>query len=200
MKSNMFDETFRKHLKDRNEVPASISFNKGVVLNSIHNRLNKHRYRGRWIKYAAVIVLFILSGFWHWHQNKIIASQSKIVAQQSDWIQKQNHESLQLMANQQATIDSLQVKKSMQTIKEETHFLPSLPALVVQHKVSVASTISIEIKEAVLITDTNIPQEKSTVPELDLPVYYESERLANNTPEASKGRSFRRKLNQLINN
>ncbi|MCG8581306.1 MAG: hypothetical protein MI866_15395 [Bacteroidales bacterium] len=200
MEPNMLDEFFRKRLKDHSELPQGMLFDKKRLFNSLEQQVGKtDSIKLDW-KYAVAILLFLISGYWHWHQNNLITEQQQKLAQQSGYADQAQKQYSKLIAGQYLIIDSLlhhktNVKERMQTVR-----LPSLPAVVTTNKLTIAPTATIIVHEPIYITDKNIPDQKSQVPELNLPVYYESERMAYNTSEASSGQSFKRKLTELLNN
>ena len=200
MKPNLLDDLFKNQLKDQGELPQGITFRKEKVLASINTRIIHTSNNRKWLKYVAVVLLFILSGYWHWLQRQEINHQKQLLAEQNDLIHQNRSEANRMFEQQRAFIDS--VKNSAVSINYigKVASLPSLPATMVQHKLVIAPTMIVHIAEPINISDKKIPNHKSPVPELDLPVYYESERLASNTNEASKGRSFKRKLSELFNN
>ncbi len=200
MQPNLLDDFFRNQLKDKSKMPDNIPFRKATVLSAINAELNARSSKTHWFKYAAILLLLILSGYWHLMQQQIIDSQNQQVAQCQGIMEEYRSEAERLYKNQLIEIDSLKKNLKQPITEEKLQMLPSLPAIVTVQKLVVAPTIDITVYEPIYITDKDIPNQKSTVPELDLPVYYESERLANNTDEASKGRAFTRKLSQLINN
>ena len=199
MKPNLLDDLFKNQLKDQKELPQGVAFRKEEVLASINTKLSHRSKRYNWIKYAVVVLLFILSGYWHWWQQQEIIQQKHLLATQEGYIKQNRKELAAKLEDRQAYIDSLEDNVNPILDNEKLVSLPSLPAAVMQHKLIVAPTMAMHITEPIYISDKEIPNHKSSVPELDLPVYYESERLANNN-EASNGRKFRRKLTELLNN
>jgi hypothetical protein len=200
MEPNKLDDFFKKRLEGHSELPEGVIFDKKRVFSSLNQRIDdKKSTKFSW-KYAVVILLFLSSAYWHWQQSGMIKEQEQLLALQNEQVEDEQHNLTILLAEQQLIIDSLQNKKIVVNKSYELTALQSLPAIVTTHKLVVAQTATIAIHEPIYITDTKIPNQKSSVPELDLPVYYESERLANNTIEASEGRSFRRKLTELLNN
>lgn len=200
MKPNQLDDFFKCRLEGHGELPEGVLFDKQRVFSSLNQRVVAKNTKRFYWRYAVVVLLFLSSAYWHWQQNDVIKQQQQLLAQQYEHVKVEKQKSAFLTANQPSQIDSLLLRKVHVKQSNALVSLPSLPATVTTHKLEVAQTVTIAIQEPIYITETKVPNQKSSVPELDLPVYYESERLANNTTEASKGRKFRRKLTELLNN
>jgi len=201
MKANLLDDIFKSQLKDNDKVPESVMFNKERVLNSLEKRLNNRSKSYKVVGYTMIVLLLIGSSYWNWQQESIIQLQKEQLAQQAQVIYSIVEESQQKVALHQVMVDSLTISQTTTKPVLSLQPLPSLPAMVVTHKVCVAKMPTLIINEPLLSIDKKLPNHnKSSVPELGLPVYYESERLANHSTDASKKQSFGKKLNSLINN
>jgi len=201
MQRNLLDELFKSQLKEQNELPQDITFNKERVFNSLEKRINTKTSGRRWMAYAVLIILLFSSAYWHWEQSNTIAEQQYLLSQHQEEVNSVMDQTKKQLVAQQSIIDSL----VNQTIKHSRYNnavqLSSLPAVVVSHQVAFAPVATINISQPIYISEISNPENsKSKLPELDLPVYYESERLTANYMDASKTKRLGQKLKNLLNN
>lgn len=201
MQTNMLDEQFKSRLKDSETIPHDVAFNKERLYMGISQQISKQTPYRYWV--AAVLVILLLgSGALHFRQYNIIQHQNVLLSSNATKtmakpVVKLERKEKELAENNTFKLESPEViiRPIMVTP------LSTLPASVVTHQISLAKASIIHVEVPVLISATNIPEtDESISPELDLPVYYESERLADNTSVAPKKRSFTKKLNKLFNN
>lgn len=202
MKMNALDELFKSQLKDRDKLPENISFDKARVFDTLQKRLVKHSVVHRVMSYAAILLVVLCSGYMHIKQSNVIEQQALQLAQQEQFMHSMTDRLKKDLALQRLKADSLTITAQLAVKPAERAVpLPSLPALVITHKIDAAATAVIHLHTPQERTADNLPDyNKSTVPEPDLPVYYESERLAGNIGGAPQRRSLRNRLGDLINN
>ncbi len=192
MQPNLLDDFFKDHLKGKSNMPQGVTFRKEKVFNAVNERIANRSKQRHWVKYAVVLFLLMGSAFGHWVQQQEIAQQKQLLAESELLMEQLKSDVAIQYSGYQLKMDSItNLKEAMPKTGFVMSYLPSLPAVVTIHQLEIAPTISINIQEPIYITDQETPDHKSSVPELDLPVYYESERLASNTNEASKHRSFK---------
>ena len=201
MQSNSLDELFKSHLKNHDIVPEGIHFNKERIYASLQKKQNDSSPSLRWIKYAVITFILLSSGYCHWHQNRLINNQIGALAQYNNLVDSIKLNSSDQYFAQRIMIDSLRANVIKNNQKEELYPLRSLPIRTIENPIIVVSTSPIIIVDPIYVTQTKLTDsDHKSVSELDLPLYYESERLANNTSNTLKNRSLSQKLNQLINN
>ncbi|MCT4644152.1 MAG: hypothetical protein N4A74_04130 [Carboxylicivirga sp.] len=196
MQTNSLDKYFKEQLKGQEQIPDGIRFNKDQLKTSIRKEVAKS-YSGNMLKYAVILLILLLSGVWHWRQNVQIDHQRMQLAQQQGRL---DSVSQTLLIVQQAKPDTIRLNVPVNETPLLTA-LPSLPAMVEKQRITVANTTIILMKQPVqLIENTITTNSESKVPELDLPIYYESERLAADKGSNEYRRPLHKKLSEIINN
>ena len=202
MKPNSLDDIFRTQLKDQQQLPEGIQFNRRKVHTQLNERLS---YRSRFrsiIGYAALVALILLSGYYHRQQQGVIDKQIADLESYKQELSRSEEHSNLLAFREKALIDSL-VQSNQMAQKHSAPAIMSLlhlPAVVITHKIITTEQPILLVEVPVQIPSIEkIKSDPSTKPELNLPIYYESERLAAVNNDASGRLSFRGKQRKVIN-
>ncbi|MBI9062246.1 MAG: hypothetical protein JEZ14_09670 [Marinilabiliaceae bacterium] len=201
MKPNVLDDIFKGHLKDQQELPDGIRFNRHKVHASLNERL-PHKGRFRHIMaYAALLALIVFSAGIHWYQQGVIERQMADLNNYEQELSRSEANSKLLARREMALLDSLSRSGQSATKASEPVMisLPHLPAVVATHTIITLEQPILLVEVPVQLPNDDIQSNPSRKPELDLPIYYESERLAAVSDDASGRSSFREKLRKAIN-
>lgn len=199
MQPNMLDDIFIKTLKNQGNIPADIAFNKDRVLKSLQGRIQQ-RSNKNWKIAVAILILMLGSSFYfHYQQYNYITRQQGDIASQKNLISSLTIENKQVESNNQILRDSL-VKSNLAFLDQRNFLpLPQLPTIVINQPIVFQNNV--ENKLYIQITERVKPDKlESEIPELDLPVYYESDRLASYTSNQSKSKSLAKKIGKLFKN
>ena len=200
MEPNALDKLFKSQLKGQEEVPAGVEFNSERCYQSLQKRMDTKTPLKSRMMYAVIIFLFLISGYAHWYQQGIIKKQYAELSRTEHDLKTHVANAQNQLQAKQNEIDSLTKSRKLKPKATLPKLKPIQPMLA-QYKIVMAKTAVIQVQKLEPLAKNEISnQNKSYVPELDLPVYYESERLADNTTCSTKGQSLSDKLGNLINN
>jgi len=195
MKPNVLDDIFKGHLKDQQELPDGIRFNRHKVQAQLNERLT-HKGRFRHIRaYAALLALIAFSACVHWYQQGVIERQMADLTNYEQELSRSEANSKLLASRETILLDSLSraSQSTNKTFKPEMQTLPHLPAVVATHKIITLEQPILLVEVPVQLPNDDVESNPSVKPELNLPIYYESERLAVISNDASGRQSFREK-------
>nr|WP_320117542.1 hypothetical protein [uncultured Marinifilum sp.] len=199
MQQKSLDNIFAKQLKNQDKVPSNVSFRKDSIFASLENRLAKKSTRKWKLAVAILILLLGSSGYFHYQQYCIISSQGNELTNQTNFISMLENENENIGIKNQALLDSISKSNLVRLEQVKYEPLPKLPTIVINQPIvfqnNVEDKLYIHITERVKLEET-----ESEIPELDLPVYYESDRLADNTMNPSNKKSFVKKISKLFQN
>jgi len=197
MQPNMLDNIFIKNLKNQSQIPSDITFNKDRILSSLQGRILQKSNKNWKIAVAILILMLGSSLYLHYQQYNYITSQQGNIVSQKNLISSLTIKKKQVETKNQILRDSL-VKSNIALLDQRNYFpLPQLPTIVINQPIVFQNKV--EDKLYIQITErAKLHKTESEIPELNLPVYYESDRLASNTSNQSKSKSFARKINKLF--
>ena len=195
MKPNVLDDIFKDHLKDQQELPAGIRFNRHKVQAQLNERLTHKSQFRHFMAYAALLALMAFSACVHWYQQGIIERQMADLDNYEQKLSRSEANSKLLARREMVLLDSLSRSGQSATKASEPVMisLPHLPAVVATHKIITLEQPILLVEVPVQLPNDDVESNPSTKPELDLPIYYESERLAVISNDASGRQSFREK-------
>ncbi|MGQ1911567.1 hypothetical protein ACT3CE_17520 [Marinifilum sp. RC60d5] len=197
MQQKSLDNIFSKQLKNQDKVPSNVSFRKDSIFASLENRLAKKSTRKWKLAVAILILLLGSSGYFHYQQYCIINSQGSELTNQTNFISMLENENENIEIKNRALLDSISKSNLVRLEQVKCEPLPKLPTIVINQPIvfqnNVEDKLYIHISERVKLKET-----ESEIPELDLPVYYESNRLANNSEASIDNKSFAKKINKLF--
>lgn len=201
MKANLLDDIFIKHLKSQSKTPSNINFRKDQIYRSIETKINERSNR-KWHFAVAILILTLFSsGYWHYEQQEMIRSQSNELNRQQNLIVSITNDSEKQIASKNILADSLKMMRDQLNVETKIVRLAPLPTIIINQPIVFKSSIESEHITIRYITQYKTQEkEKTKLPELNLPVVYESETLANNTMEIAGSSSLSKKISKLINN
>jgi len=201
MKANLLDEIIRKHLKGQTKTPDNIIFRKDRIYQSLETKITE-RSNGKWRLAVAILILMISSsGYWHYEQQKMIRYQCNELDRQQNRIVSITHESEQQVASKNILIDSLKDMRKQINNEPRIVRLAPLPKIIINQPIIFKNTNETEHIAIRYITINTKPKLQETkLPELDLPVVYESETLANNNISEKSSTTLSKKIRKLLNN
>ncbi|MPQ48198.1 hypothetical protein GCQ56_14430 [Marinifilum sp. N1E240] len=199
MQPNMLDDIFIKNLKNQSCIPSDITFNKDRILSSLQGRIRQKSNKNWKIAVAILIPMLGSSLYLHYQQYNYITSQQGNIVSQKNLISSLKIKKKQVETKNQILRDSL-VKSNIALLDQRNYFpLPQLPTIVINQPIVFQNNV--EDKLYIQITKRKqLDETEREIPELDLPVYYESDRLASNTSNQSKSKSLARKIGKLFKN
>ncbi|RKE00139.1 hypothetical protein [Marinifilum flexuosum] len=200
MQPNSLDSIIKNNLENQSELPSNVHFDKERLRSSIDKRINQQSREHKWQIIAALLILLLGSSlFLHYQQYSIITKQKQNIGNQEQLISSLHSENENIKSENYLLIDSISKSNIAQMEKPKQIALPQLPMIVINQPIvfqnKVEDKLYIQIVERIKIKETD-----SEIPELDLPVYYESDRLASNTNKQSNSKSFARKIVKLFKN
>jgi len=199
MRPNMLDVIFIKNLKNQSNIPSDIAFNKDRVLNSLQGRIQQKSNKNWKIAVAILILMLGSSLYFQYQQYCYISNQESNLLNQKYLISSLTKENKQVEIRNQILMDSLELSNTKLLEQRNYVSLPQLPTIVINQPIvfknNVEDKLYIQISEHIQLEET-----ESEIPELDLPVYYESDRLASNTSNQSKSKSLAKKIGKLFKN
>jgi len=199
MRPNMLDDIFIKNLKNQSNIPSDIAFNKDRVLNSLQGRIQQKSNKNWKIAVAILILMLGSSLYFQYQQYCYISNQESNLLNQKYLISSLTKENKQVEIRNQILMDSLELSNTKLLEQRNYVSLPQLPTIVINQPIvfknNVEDKLYIQISEHIQLEET-----ESEIPELDLPVYYESDRLASNTSNQSKSKSLAKKIGKLFKN
>ncbi len=195
----MLDDIFIKNLKNQSCIPSDITFNKDRILSSLQGRIRQKSNKNWKIAVAILIPMLGSSLYLHYQQYNYITSQQGNIVSQKNLISSLKIKKKQVETKNQILRDSL-VKSNIALLDQRNYFpLPQLPTIVINQPIVFQNNV--EDKLYIQITKRKqLDETEREIPELDLPVYYESDRLASNTSNQSKSKSLARKIGKLFKN
>jgi hypothetical protein len=201
MKANLLDEIFRKHLKGQRNTPDNIIFLKDRIYRSLETKVNE-RSNGKWHMAVAILILTIFSsGYWHYEQQEMIRYQSNELNRQQNLIVSITNESEQQIASKNILADSLKTMRNQLNNETKIVRLAAMPTIIINQPIIFRDKSKTDLIIPKQITQNKIPKKQEIkLPELNLPVVYESENLANNTMETAGSSSLSKKISKLFNN
>ena len=201
MKANLLDDIFTKNLKNQTKTPENIRFRKDRIYRCIETKINE-RSNSKWQFAVAILILTLFSsGYWHYEQGKMIRYQCNELNRQQNLIVSITNDSKKEIASKKILADSLKMMRDQFNIETKIVRLAPLPTIIVNQPIVFKNTKESEHITIRYITQyKTLKKEEIKLPELDLPVVYESENLANNTMETAGSSSFSKKINKLFNN
>ena len=201
MKANLLDEIIRKHLKGQTNTPDNINFRKDRIYQSLETKITERSNR-RWHLAVAILILMISSsGYWHYEQQKMIRYQSDELNRQQNLIVSITNESEQQVASKNILVDSLKDMRKQINNEPRIVRLSPLTKIIINQPIVFKNTNEKEHITIRYITINTKPELQETkLPELDLPVVYESETLANNNISEKSSAAFSKKIRKLLNN
>lgn len=201
MQSNLLDDVFRKNLKGQKQLPDHIQFRKDRIYNSLETKITE-RSNKRWQMLVAILILMISSsGYWHYEQQKTIWDQSNELNRQQNRIVSITNESEQHIASKNVLADSLRIIRNQINNEPKIVRLTPLPKIIVNQQIVFKNTNETEHIIIRYITQyKTLKKEETKLPELNLPVVYESENLASTTMETTGSSKFSKKISKLFNN
>jgi hypothetical protein len=200
MKQNELDNFFKKQIVEQKQLPKGIHFRKEKIFDKIEQKIEKpknNRYA-----FAGMLILFLLSSFWNVKQFQQISQQKKVLANQANLL-KENDEKIDMLASNQISLqDSLiQMKKDLKINKVKIHlsdfsqFQNTMPVCLKQIPLT---------NELMKSSIKRIKIKNQSVPEPDLPTFYESDYLLassiSNEKESNSRRGLFRKKNNYLKN
>ncbi|MCY1635387.1 hypothetical protein [Marinifilum sp. D737] len=200
MQPNSLDSIIKNNLENQSELPSNVHFDKERLLSSIDKRIKQQSREHKWRVIAVLLVLLLGSSlFLHYQQYGIITKQNQNIGNQKQLISSLNSENEKIKDTNYLLLDSLS-KSTIANLESPKHIaLPQLPTIVINQPIvfknNVEDKLYIQIVERIKIEET-----EGEIPELNLPVYYESDRLASNTNHQSKSKSFAKKIGNLFKN
>lgn len=200
MQPNSLDSIIKNNLENQSELPSNVHFDKERLRSSIDKRINQHTKERKW-KFAAAVLILLLSSsiYLHYQQYSIIKKQNQNIGDQKQLISSLNSENEKIKDKNYLLIDSISKSNIAQMEKPKQIALPQLPTIVINQPIIFKNNV--EDKLYIQITERKkIEETANEIPELDLPVYYESDRLASNTNNQSKSKSFAKKIGKLFKN
>ncbi|MDQ2179980.1 hypothetical protein [Marinifilum sp. D714] len=200
MQPNSLDSIIKNNLENQSELPSNVHFDKERLRSSIDKRINQQPKERKWKLAAAVLILLLGSSIYlHYQQYNTIKIQNQNIRNQEQLISSLQSENENIKSKNYLLIDSISKSNIAQLEKPKHIALPQLPTIVINQPIvfqnKVEDKLYIQIVERIKIKET-----ESEIPELDLPVYYESDRLASNTNNQSKSKSFAKKIGKLFKN
>ncbi len=199
MRPNMLDDIFIKNLKNQSNIPSDIAFNKDRVLNSLQGRIQQKSNKNWKIAVAILILMLGSSLYFQYQQYCYISNQESNLLNQKYLISSLTKENKQVEIRNQILMDSLELSNTKLLEQRNYVSLPQLPTIVINQPIvfqnNVEDKLYIQISEHIQLEET-----ENEIPELDLPVYYESDRLASNTSNQSKSKSLAKKIGKLFKN
>lgn len=201
MKPNSLDDIFRAQLKDTNQIPGSIRFDKAKLHTQLEKQLKPTFNYRHALGYAALIAIILLSGFFHLQQRALIQQQQASLCEYENNLSMIQEEKRLLAVEKDVLLDSIaQARQPFTTNPAPLRTLKNLPAVVNTYEVTTLQQPIMLVEVPVIINNDSEPaQTESEKHELNLPIYYESERLAAVSNDASGRPSFRDKLRKAIN-
>ncbi len=201
MKPNALDSVFKSNLKDQQQIPKDIRFNKNIVLTRINSNLSNNKSKWRRLLYAAVLIGFIFSCFLNWRQQTIIKEQAVLLSKNNSAIYFLKKE-LYVLNNKEQIQKS--IKERGQNINSNLKTLPIASVLSTFKKtqeITINTKKLLQIKSRQIIVDNKtIVISRNKKEKMELPVHYESEYLAANSQNENENRSFIAKLRTRIKN
>lgn len=200
MQPNSLDSIIKNNLENQLELPSNVHFDKEKLRSSIDKRINQQSREHKWQIIAALLILLLGSSlFLHYQQYSIIKKQNQNIGNQEQLISSLHSENEKIKCTNYLLLDSIS-KSNIANLESPKHIaLPQLPTIVINQPIVFKNNI--DEKLYIQITERKKLEETAKeVPELDLPVYYESDRLASNTNHQSKGKSFAKKIGKLFKN
>lgn len=200
MQPNSLDSIIKNNLGNQSKLPSNVHFDKDRLRSSIDGRINQQSKERKW-KFAAAILILLLGSsiYLHYQQYNTIKIQNQNIGNQEQLISTLHSENENIKSKNYSLIDSISKSSIAQMEKPKQVALPQLPTIVINQPIifknNVEDKLYIQIVERIKIKET-----ESEIPELDLPVYYESDRLASNTNKQSNSKSFARKIGKLFKN
>ncbi len=201
MQSNLLDEVFQKNLKEQKQLPDHIQFRKDRIYRSLETKVNE-RSNGKWHLAVAILILTLFSsGYWHYEQQEMIRYQSNELNRQENLIVSITHESEQQIASKNILADSLKTMRNQMKNEIKMVRLEPLPKIIINQPIVFKSSVESEHITIRYITQYKTQKKQETeLPELNLPVVYESDNLANNTIETAEIKSLSKKISELFKN
>lgn len=200
MQPNSLDSIIKNNLENQSELPLNVHFDKERLRSSIDKRINQQPKERKWKFAAAVLILLLASSIYlHYQQYNTIKIQNQNIGNQVQLISSLLSENENIKSKNYLLIDSISKSNIAQLEKPKHIALPQLPTIVINQPIvfqnKVEDKLYIQIVERIKIKET-----ESEIPELDLPVYYESDRLASNTNHQSKSKKFVKRIDKLLKN
>lgn len=150
---------------------------------------------------AILILMISSSGYWHYEQQKTISNQNTILNYQQEQIVSITKETSKQKAVQISLSDSLKLIQTQVNNQVKLVRLTPLPKIIVNQPIVFKNTNETEHIIIRYITQyKTLKKEETKLPELDLPVVYESENLASTTMETTGSSKFSKKISKLFNN
>jgi len=201
MKANLLDEIFRKHLKGQTKTPRNIIFRKDRIYRNLEPKVNE-RSNGKWHMAVAILILTISSsGYWHYEQQEMIRYQSNELNRQQNLIVSITNESEQQIASKNILADSLKTMRNQLNNETKVVRLAAIPTIIINQPIIFSGNTKTDLIIPKQITQNKIQKKQEIkLPDLNLPVVYESENLANNTMETAGSLSLSKKISKLFNN
>ena len=201
MKANLLDEIIRKHLKGQTNTPGNIIFRKDRIYQSLETKITERSNR-KWHLAVAILILMISSsGYWHYEQQKMIRYQCNELDRQQNRIVSITNESEQQVASKNILADSLEVMRKQINKEPKIVRLAAMPTIIINQPIIFRANTKTDIIIPEQITHYKTKKKQEIkFPELDLPVVYESENLANNTMETDDSSSLSKKISKLLKN
>lgn len=201
MKANLLDDVFRKNLKGQKQLPDHIQFRKDRIYRFLETKINEKSNR-KWQMAVAILILTIFSsGYWHYEQQEMIRYQSNELNRKQNMIVSITHESEQQMASNKILADSLKTVRNQINNESEIVRLAAMPTIIINQPIIFKDQSKTDLIIPKQITQNKIPKKQEIkLPELDLPVVYESENLANMTMETDDSSSLSKKISKLLKN
>ncbi|MGZ2371051.1 hypothetical protein ACXR6G_14825 [Ancylomarina sp. YFZ004] len=201
MKANLLDEIIRKHLKGQTNTPDNIIFRKDRIYQSLETKIAERSNR-KWHLAVAILILVISSsGYWNYEQQRTIRYQSNELNRQQNMIVSITNESEQQIASKNILTDSLKDMRKQINNEPKIVRLVAMPTIIINQPIVFKNKIETEHITIRYITINTKPElQERKLPELDLPVVYESETLANNNISEKNSAALSKKIRKLLNN
>jgi len=200
MKANLLDDIFTKNLKNQTKTPENIRFRKDRIYRCIETKINE-RSNSKWQFAVAILILTLFSsGYWHYEQGKMIRYQCNELNRQQNLIVSITNDSEKEIASKNILADSLKMMRDQFNIETKIVRLAPLPTIIINQPIIFKNIIKTDLIIPKITQKIKPKKQEIKLPELDLPVVYESENLANNTMETAGSSSFSKKINKLFNN
>ncbi len=201
MKANLLDEMFRKHLKGQTKTPTNVIFRKDSIYRSLETKVDE-RSNGKWYMAVAILILTIFtSGYWHYEQQEMIRYQRNELNRQQNLIVSIKNESEQQTASKNILADSLKSMRDQLNNETKIVRMATMPTIIINQPIIFRDKSKTDLIIPKQITQNKTPKKQEIkLPELDLPIVYESENLANNTMEIADSSSLSKKISKLFNN
>ncbi len=192
---------FRENLKEQKQTPKHIQFRKDKIYHSIESKIYA-KTNSRWQYFVAILAMAICSsGYWHYEQQKTISNQNAILNYQQEQIVSITNETSKQKAAQISLNDSLKLMQKQLNNQVRIVRLAPLPKIIINQPIIFKNTLETEHITIRYITINTKPKLQETkLPELDLPVVYESETLANNNISEKNSAALSKKIRKLLNN